>query len=44
MNPIEIMWSEVKITLQETWPVFHRKGDELSRGMKLLRLSVTFDH
>ena len=51
MNPIENMWSEVKRTMQETWPVIlPRNSDELwalvsdTRGMKLLRLCVTFDH
>jgi len=30
MNPIENMWSEVKRTLQETWPVLPpRNSDEL---------------
>jgi transposase len=30
MNPIENMWSEVKRTMQETWPVHPpRNGDEL---------------
>ena len=51
MNPIENKWSEVKRTMQETWPVlFPRNSDEVwalvldTRGMKLLRLRVTFDH
>jgi hypothetical protein len=30
MNPIENMWSEVKRTMQETWPVLpHRNSNEL---------------
>ena len=30
MNPIKNMWSEVKSTIQETWPVLPlRNGDEL---------------
>ena len=30
MNPIENMWSEVKRTMQETWPVLPpRNSDEL---------------
>ena len=30
VNPIEIMWSEVKRTMQETWPVLpSRNSDEL---------------
>jgi len=30
MNPIENMWSEVKRTIQEAWPVFlPRNSDEL---------------
>ena len=30
MNPIESMWSEVKRTMQETWPVLPaRNSDEL---------------
>jgi len=30
MNPVENMWSEVKRTMQETWPVLlPRKCDEL---------------
>jgi len=30
MNPIENMWSEVKRTMQETWPVLPLKNsDEL---------------
>ena len=48
---IENMWSEVKRTMQETWPVLpHRNSDKLwdfvsdTSGMKLLRLRVTFDH
>jgi len=51
MNPIENTWSEVKRTKQETWPVLlPRNSYELwtlvsdTRGMKLLRLRVTFDH
>ena len=51
MNPIENIWREVKRTMQETWPVLPpRNSDEVwafvsdTRGMKLLRLRVTFDH
>ena len=30
MNPIENMWSEVKRTMQETWPIIPpRNSDEL---------------
>jgi len=30
MNPIENIWSEVKRTVQEAWPVLHpRNSDEL---------------
>jgi len=29
MNSIENMWSEVKRTMQETWPVLPRNNDEL---------------
>jgi len=30
MNPIEKMWSEVKRTMQETWPILPpRNSDEL---------------
>ena len=46
MNPIESMWSEVKRIIQETWSVLPpRNSDELwTRGMKLLCLTLTFDH
>jgi hypothetical protein len=49
MNPIENMWSEVKRTLQETWPVLPEIAISYgplcqTRWMKLLRLNVTFDH
>jgi len=50
MNPVENMWSELKRTMQEKWPVLPlRTSDEQwtlvsVRGMKLLRLSVSFEH
>jgi hypothetical protein len=50
MNPIENMWSEVKRTMQETG-LFSLSEIAMSYGplcqmlgMKLLRLSITFDH
>jgi len=33
MNPMENMWSEVKRTMQETWPVLPRNSDELGALM-----------
>ena len=50
MNPIENTWSEVKRTMQETWPVplpeIAMSYGSLcqTRGMKLLRFNVMFDH
>jgi hypothetical protein len=46
MNPIENTWSEVMGTLQETWPEMLISYGRLcqTRGIKLLRLNVTFDH
>ena len=43
LNPIESVWREVKRTMQETWPVLPPRNSDES-GMKLLCLSVTFDH
>jgi len=50
MNPIKNMWGEVKMTMHEMWPVslpqtsmYYGPSCE-TRGMKLLRLRVTFDH
>ena len=50
INPIENMWSEVKRTMQETWPVpLPERAMSYgplcqTRGMKLLHLRHTFDH
>jgi len=42
MNPIENIWSEMKRTMQEIWPVLPPLCQ--TRGMKLLSLNVMFDH
>jgi transposase len=47
MNPIEKMWSEVKRTMQETWPVLPpRNSDELWALVSDAwdEVHVTFDH